>query len=917
MAKSKQSISALGYDLPELDDVDPTRKPWRHFVKGDIPGQLKEVAGRRPSPQLCVPKLRVAVGEWRKSNYAGASETTKRLFQWWFHEAQQGEGGFRAYFAQREAIETIVYLLEMCDAPNMQDLITEYHEIQAVNLVDTELGWEHNSEGELQVRIPGHSASIDLAPDDVARYAIKAATGSGKTMIMALYVVWSYFHSLREVGSKQASNFLIVAPNVIVFERLKADFANANVFRNLRLSPPEWQLNLHVILRGDAIEPVGRGNLVVTNIHQLYDAKTKWTPKNAVEKILGRAVVRGAAPGRAILDRIQSMKSLAVLNDEAHHLWDPELEWNQILSRLHKDLDDGLTAWLDFSATPKLNSGSFFPWIISDYPLPQAVEDAIVKTPILVKTGIVEPANAKKKTKKQTKVNAYQYAQWIRVGVERLKVLERGYKGVKGAKPVMFVMCENVAHAEDVAKYLRDGRQGFGIKDEEILVIHTKGKGEIKDSDLDELRRQSRLIDQDESKIRVVVSVLILREGWDVRNVSVVLGLRPANSKNEILPEQAIGRGLRLMRGVHGRQVLEVIGTKSFEDLIGQLEVEGVHIDRPITPPKHVQIEPLLERKAFDIEIPRTGPLFYRNNNNLAKLDASEIPVEFTAKDLHVDLAVLRAHAIDIASGAALGKFQVPEGVAPLEGDVLGGITRQALVYARLPEGFATLYPIVRKYVKKFAFGTEINLEIENVRRLLALPVYEQWLAASIADAIGRIVTEPMAVRLEPSPLVLSATAKFVWRRETTKAKKTIFNFVATFNKFESEFGEFLDKADDVKAFAALAETFTRFSVTYLKPTGAMGLYYPDWVVRQRVAKEDRFWIVETKGREFDGVQQKDAAIMHWCSEVSKAGSEKWGYLRVNQDWWDAHPYKTFEDAVKGVQANQAALGVSNLFFWP
>ena len=63
MAKSKQSISALGYDLPELDDVDPTREPWRHFVKGDIPGQLKEVVGRRPSPQLCVPKLRVAVGK--------------------------------------------------------------------------------------------------------------------------------------------------------------------------------------------------------------------------------------------------------------------------------------------------------------------------------------------------------------------------------------------------------------------------------------------------------------------------------------------------------------------------------------------------------------------------------------------------------------------------------------------------------------------------------------------------------------------------------------------------------------------------------------------------------------------------------------------------------------------------------------
>ena len=56
---------------------------------------------------------------------------------------------------------------------------------------------------------------------------------------------------------------------------------------------------------------------------------------------------------------------------------------------------------------------------------------------------------------------------------------------------------------------------------------------------------------------------------------------------------------------------------------------------------------------------------------------------------------------------------------------------------------------------------------------------------------------------------------------------------------------------------------------------------------------------------------------MHWCSEVSKAGSEKWGYLRVNQDWWNAHDYSKFEDVVDGVQENQRALGVSNLFFWP
>lgn len=917
MTEEPAKISNLGYDLPELDDVDPFREPWRHFAKGLVPGQLTEVPGRRPSPQLCVPKLRAAVGAWRESNYTGASETTKRLFQWWFLEARSGDSGFKPYFAQREAIETIVYLLEICDAPNVHQLIDEFHEIQAKNLVDTSLEFEHNKDGELQVQIPGHGAGIPLEPADAARYAVKAATGSGKTMIMALYVTWSYFHSTREADSTQASNFLIVAPNVIVFERLKVDFANSKLFRDLQLAPPGWSLDLHVILRGDAIEPVARGNLIVTNVQQLYETREKWTPKNVVEKILGRAVVKGAAPGRAILARVQSLKSLAVLNDEAHHVHDPDLEWNQILTRLHNGSPQGLVSWLDFSATPRFDSGAFFPWVISDYPLAQAVEDQIVKTPILVKSHLSE-REGKKKPKKQTKVTANQYAVWIRLGVERLKALEGNYKGVAGAKPVMFVMCENVAHAEDVAKFLRDGRQGFGIKDDEVLVIHTKGSGEIKDGDLDELRRQSRLIDQAESKIRIVVSVLILREGWDVRNVSVVLGLRPANSKNEILPEQAVGRGLRLMRGVHGRQILEVIGTQSFEDLIGQLEVEGVHVDTTVEPPKQVRIEPLQERKKYDIAIPRTGLLFNRSHKKLADLKAENIPVNFSAEDLQIDLAKIRVRMIDIASGTELAVTEISSGRAPLEGEVLSAITSRVLASARLVQAdYQVLYPIVKRYVMEFAFGQRINLELDNVRRLLALPVYEQWLAASVADAVGRIVTEFQAVRVEQNPILLSETDKFIWRRQTEKAEKTVFNLMATFNKFESEFGRFLDGASDVRSFSALAETFTRFSVDYLKPTGAMGRYYPDWVIHQRIDKEDRFWIAETKGREFEGLEQKDAAIVHWCSEVSKNDRNKWGYVRVNQDWWNANDFTTFEHVARGVEVHQKSLKATGLYFWP
>ena len=111
--------------------------------------------------------------------------------------------------------------------------------------------------------------------------------------------------------------------------------------------------------------------------------------------------------------------------------------------------------------------------------------------------------------------------------------------------------------------------------------------------DLEKARQAARDIDRAENKIKAIVSVMMLREGWDVRNVTVVLGLRPFTAKAEILPEQVIGRGLRLMTQVSPdrTQTLEVLGTRNLlEVLREQLEAEGrrrsEHDDQP-TPADH------------------------------------------------------------------------------------------------------------------------------------------------------------------------------------------------------------------------------------------------------------------------------------------------------------------------------------------
>ena len=206
---------------------------------------------------------------------------------------------------------------------------------------------------------------------------------------MAMAVVWSHFHKRWFPGSDLSTNFLIVAPNVIVYQRLEKDFANNRIFHELPLIPPEWKSGFaqKVILRGEATEPDPSGNLFLTNIHHLYPSRDQeWTPANAVDALLGRKPVqdRAAAGQPSLRERVRSLPDLVVLNDEAHHVHDDDLTWNQSLLDIHETLPNGIAAWLDFSATPKDQNGMYFPWTVVDYPLAQAVEDRIVKAPLIV-----------------------------------------------------------------------------------------------------------------------------------------------------------------------------------------------------------------------------------------------------------------------------------------------------------------------------------------------------------------------------------------------------------------------------------------------------------------------------------------------------------------------------------------------------
>src|SRR5207248_7099828 len=135
---------------------------------------------------------------------------------------------FRYHQSQREAIETLIYLYEVAKVRRHKDLIEKF----AVSVPNLRL----------------------LQHDDFARYCVKMATGSGKTKVMSLAIAWQYFNAIAEGREDYARTFLLLAPNVIVFERLRTDFGGARIFRTDPVIPPEltifWDLDCY--LRGDA-----------------------------------------------------------------------------------------------------------------------------------------------------------------------------------------------------------------------------------------------------------------------------------------------------------------------------------------------------------------------------------------------------------------------------------------------------------------------------------------------------------------------------------------------------------------------------------------------------------------------------------------------------------------------------------------
>ena len=629
--------------------------------------------------------------------------------------------------------------------------------------------------------------------------------------------------------------------------------------------------------------------------------QTGATPENALQAILGKPAQKEASrTSTSLLQHVGKMSNLIVMNDEAHHVHEEDLAWNKTLLGLHHSVPGGLKLWVDFSATPKNQNGTYFPWIVVDYPLAEAVEDSIVKAPVIFH------AVNKRDPENVTQDNVTRvYYPWITAALERWRAHQR-YYGKFGKKPVLFIMAEKNAFADKIADMIK-GQPG--IKSSEVLVIHTNSKGEVTRGDVEELRVQAREIDEPKNRIKIVVSVLMLREGWDVQNVTIILGLRPFTAEARILPEQAVGRGLRIITGIStdSRQTLEVVGTEGFEEFVRKLEQEGVGIvtySNP--PPMSIHIEPVKAKMAFDIEIPQTELLYSRNYKSLSSIDPMKIP---SLRESNLLSESKLEFKIEFATPAIyLGTIRIDPTHLPTGAELLSHITNEIIKRARLVgSDFAQLYPIIEGYVTRRCFAEPVDLEDPRIRAKLVDSDVENAIISIISKVVGNASAIRNPVSLKQESIRLSKTPIFVWRRDHLESAHTIFNYVATFNDFETKFARFLNKAKDIKKFASLAERNVGFKIDYLSSRGAIRFYYPDFVAVQKSDNGVVNWIIETKGREYEDTDKKDAAIKNWCREVSKLKEEKWGYAKVPQETFEKHDYYDFSELLKAIAKSASA----------
>lgn len=913
--------------------------------------------------------------------YELVTPTTAELLRWWFLADICATRPFNFHAGQRQAILNSIVAHEVLAAP---DLVSLYRQVAPDALLTG-----------------GRLAEVSQAKHGHPKYCLKMATGTGKTWVMQALMIWSLLN--KTAGQAEGiddgrftRHFLIVAPGLIVYERLldallgkvKAgvrDFASSDMARYAELFVPEGlREQVFGFVRGNVCEKqeiglkaTGNGLIAVANWHALTEGEEDTEPEMEAPGALPDpqqviAEVLPLTPGKAagnsletldrryarggVLDYLVDLPALMVFNDEAHHIHElrregeaSEVEWQKSLTRIAEN--KGRTfVQVDFSATPYNDVGSgknkhkvYFPHIAVDFDLKAAMRAGLVKSLVLDRRKEIGALPLEFKAERDADGNptlSDGQRVMLRAGLQKLKKLETDFAALDPARyPKMLVVCENTTVSPLVERFLHDE----GLIDDEVMAIDSGRKAELGEKEWAPVRE--RLFDVDRHAApRVIVSVLMLREGFDVNNICVIVPLR--SSQAQILLEQTIGRGLRLMwrdeefadikrenreRINAGREpaglidILSIVEHPAFQSFYDELMAEGLagttseESDNANSAGDMITVGLREGYEEFDFAI----PFILREAEETLEhegLDVATLP-PFTAIQ-RAELATMLGKgdtfvSQDLQSATLFGDYRVEGAVMNVGGynDYLARLTRrigQALSQP-LPKGrkiavhhatpymqvnTATLTGWIDGYVRERLFAEMFDpLQDENWRLLLLQPVVDH-ITEKFALALVESEQRDWQGETEVRQRQLSEVGKLTMRDSASlPVGKCIYErlpFPTRNGGLERAFIEWAQADASVMAFCKINETRHDFArLRYVKDDGLPAFYSPDFLVRS----ETGIYLVETKAQQqtnHPNVQRKLKAATAWCERINGLAPEercdrKWHYVLLGEalfhDW--------------------------------
>jgi len=915
--------------------------------------------------------------------------TTAELLRWWFQLDCIDGRDVNFHSGQRQAILNIIYAHEILQAKSLVQL---YEKLAAEEMV-TARKLEEISRGK-------HP-----------KYCLKLATGTGKTWILQALMFWQFLNATRHPDDPRFTrNFLVVAPGLIVYTRLldaflgkmrggTRDFSTSDLARYASLFIPEnFKEEVFRFVQGNVCDKddighkVTSGGLIaITNWHLLTEEEEADEddgplapglipdPKRVAQSILPLTPSGNTGNSLDVLNRrferggplnfLRDLPSLVVFNDEAHHIHEvktvgeiTEVEWQKSLRAIAEPKASRFIQ-IDFSATPYNQVGTgakarviHFPHIITDFDLKAAMRAGLVKSLVLDKRREI---GALPTDDLQFKADRDEHGRpqlsegqriMVRAGIAKLLKLEKEFAKIDPTRhPKTLIVCEDTTVTPLVEEFLLS----LGLNADEILRVDSNRKGELPEAEWTLLREQ--LFDMDiHPKPRVVVSVLMLREGFDVNNICVIVPLRTTGAK--ILLEQTVGRGLRLMwRGnefddMKGENRVLIRGGKEPKSLIDVLSVV-----------EHPAFQEFYDDLMKEGLVGEVGDETDTNTSSTGDLIPSElrdgyqefdIPIPFILRDeqeeiVERDLDILTLadfgditfaqlkgiigkgdvfRSQDVQTGTQFGDYRVDGGIMTATGynEYLGRmvrrisaslsapVTNSSKVFANISQrpflqvNLPRLSAWVDDYIRRRLFGSPFDPFVDENWRLLCLDP----IANHIIREFGRKLPELTETKtVLPSTVTqrrLSEVTRIAVRESfSVVAPKCIYErlpYPSRSGGFELAFMERSNVDSTVQAFCKINEQKHLFMrLRYVKENGLPGFYSPDFLVRTNSG----VYLVETKSQNMltqGDVRRKKRAAVAWCERLNQLPEAQrdgrtWAYCLLGETL-----FYQFRDAGASIQ---------------